>query len=72
MEKTIFITIVISLSEVQRYLLVVTTTYSFAGYTCVNKIPEVPVKLHFYRMTARLWLDLLTVFGGASYPDSFD
>lgn len=31
MEKTIFITIVINLSEVQRYLLVVTIAYSFAG-----------------------------------------
>ena len=31
MEKTIFITIVINLSEVQRYLLVVATAYSFVG-----------------------------------------
>lgn len=30
MEKTIFITIVINLSEVQRYLLVVTIAYPFA------------------------------------------
>lgn len=40
--------------------------------TCVNKIPEVRVMLHFYRMTAWLWFDLLKVFGWASNPDSFD
>lgn len=32
METTTFITIVINLSEVQRYLLVVTIVYSFAGW----------------------------------------